>query len=391
MKYNLEIFDKILYDILNNLDKGVGKKEELTFYYHLLKTESIKIKLSIKNNVFRLKSNAKIEHYIHKQQLALENLTVIVVKEINPVNPEDLYVISTHYTQIDNLKIIYSKLEKLQLFIETEYFNYLNGDNRIPYRSLVKREKEIVTKAIAIRKIVASTGLSNELSQIVFETLELNILENITYSQFNYYSEFISELSQLLNVQNENVSEENITSFLIELNYNSKSFFNLQVRKIVCDLNNITADKGKIDYLFRTVKTYNQINCICFVSYNPKLPSHKEQIITWLEEEITYLKKSYNLENPNPMLTPTADNKTKIQSGLSVAQLSYFFNLLHATGIIKHKNQRDIFRHIAENFKTNQTDNISADSVSAKYYNVETSTKEAVKSKIIDLLNTVRK
>jgi tRNA U38,U39,U40 pseudouridine synthase TruA len=391
LEYNLGIFDQAIGDILNNLDNSTGKKAELNSYYYLLKTESIKIKLSIKNDVFRLKSNIEIEHYINKQQLALENLVLLVVKEINPTNPEDLYVISTNCAQINNLKIIYRKLEKLQLFIEAEYFNYLNGDKRIPYRSLIEREKEIYPKVIHIREIITSINLSYELSLIVFESLNLNIQENITYNQFNYYKEFIAELHQLLNILNESVSEENITSFLIELNYNSKSFFNHQLRKIVADLNKITSHKDKIDYLLRTTKTYNQINCISFLYYKPKFPSHKEQIINWLEAEITYLNKTYSLENSNQLNLPTPDYKIKILSGFSVAQLSYFFNLLEQVGIISHKNKRDIFRFIAGYFRTSQTETISADSVSAKYYNVETSTKEAVKSKIIDLLNIVKR
>lgn len=79
--------------------------------------------------------------------------------------------------------------------------------------------------------------------------------------------------------------------------------------------------------------------------------------------------------------------KIKLQSGLSVAQLSYFFNLLLQTDMIQHKNQRDVFRFISENFKTKMSNNISLDSISSKYYNVELNTKNAVREKIIELLN----
>jgi hypothetical protein len=61
------------------------------------------------------------------------------------------------------------------------------------------------------------------------------------------------------------------------------------------------------------------------------------------------------------------------------------------TGIIKHSNQRDVFRMIADNFKTNGTDSISVDSLSSKYYNVESTTKSAIKEKIIELLNLSKK
>ena len=77
--------------------------------------------------------------------------------------------------------------------------------------------------------------------------------------------------------------------------------------------------------------------------------------------------------------------------GLSVAQISYFINILMQVGIIKHGNHRDVFRMISENFKTSNTDNISIDSLSSKFYNVETTTKTSIKEKIIELLNISKK
>jgi hypothetical protein len=58
--------------------------------------------------------------------------------------------------------------------------------------------------------------------------------------------------------------------------------------------------------------------------------------------------------------------------------------------VIKESNQRDIFRFIAENFKTKTTDQISIDSIKSRYYNVESTTKSAVREKIIELLNLAK-
>ena len=60
------------------------------------------------------------------------------------------------------------------------------------------------------------------------------------------------------------------------------------------------------------------------------------------------------------------------------------------TGIIKHKNQTDVFRFISENFKTNNTEKISVASIKVKYYNVENSTKKALREKIIELLDLTK-
>lgn len=390
MKYNLEIFDKIIYDILNNSDKIFDEKE-FNSNFQLLKKENTKVKLSIKKAVFKQKSKAKIEHYIHNQQLALENLITVVVKEINPKKYKDLYSISTNFNQIDSLKIIYNKLEKLQLFIEADYSDFINLNSRVPYHSLVRRKKEMAPIIKLVRKSLLSVGLQKDLLLTVLEPLKINALENVTYNQFNYYSQFIMGLHELLNDNNGSFSEESIISLLVELNHNSKEFFEFQVREIATVLKDIETFNSKMDYLMGTMKKYFQTNTFTFLAYKLLLPSLNDQVIAWIEEEINYLNKKHFLENPTAVLMQQTANKIKLQWDLSVAQLSYFYNLLHTTGIIQNKNQSDIFRNIAENNKTAKVENISVDSISAKYYNAETSSKEAVKSVIINLLNLVNK
>jgi hypothetical protein len=377
-------------DILNNSDKVFDEKE-LNFNVQLLKKENTKVKLAIKKTVFKQKSKAKIEHYIHNQQLALENLIAFVIKEINPKKYKDLYSISTNYNQIDSLKIIYNKLEQLQLFIEEDYSDFLNLNSRVPYSSLIKQKKIIAAKVDRVKKSLLSIGLKNDLLLIVLEPLNINALENVTYNQFNYYRQFVIGFDIRLNDNGTPFLEESIIFFLEELNHNSKTFFEFQVQKIAAVLKDVETFNSKIDYLMETMKKYFQTNTSSSMAYKYLQPSNKEKVITWIEEEINYLNKNNFLKNPNRTLLQPTDHKIKIHWGLSVAQLSCLFNLFHTAGIIQNKIQSDIFRNMALNYKTAQTDNISVDSISAKYYNVETSTKEAIKSVIINLLNLVNK
>lgn len=389
MKYNLEIFDKIINDILNNTDKIFDEKE-MNSNFQVLKKENIKIKLSIKKAVFKQKSKAKIEHYIQNQQLALENLIAFVIKKIKPKKAKDLYSISSNHNQIDSLKIIYNSLEKLQLFIETNYFDFLNLNSRAHYRSLVKRKKRIAPKIKTIRETLLPIGLEKNILRIVFEPLKINALEKASYNKFNYYCQFTEGLYELLNTNNSNISEESIFTFLVENNHNSKTFFEFQIRKITNNLQEIEPFFGKMEYLIQTMKIYYQTNTSGSISYNRKRPSNRELIIPWIEAEINYLTKKNNLENSKPTFMPRSENKIKIHWGLSVVQLSYFHFILHKIGAIQNKNQRDLFRFMAENYKTPKTDSISFESISNNYYNVEASTKEAVKSVIINMLNLAK-
>lgn len=211
----------------------------------------------------------------------------------------------------------------------------------------------------------------------------INIQENITYYEFNYCSEFITEFHKQLKDKIEDVVEVEIKEWLFDLNFNSLYFFDYWTDEINVELEKHDTNIEKIDVLYKSLKNYNQKQTRNFIKFNNKLPTIKEQVVCWIEEEIEYLSKKIKLDANLLFSAKNNDTKIKIQTSLSVAQLSYFFSLLIQSGILKHKNQTDLFRFIADNFKTNITDQISADSIKSKYYNVESTTKNATRLKII--------
>jgi hypothetical protein len=360
------------------------------YCYHSLKDENLQIKKINKERVFKLKSKKRIEQYIHRKQDALENLAHRLIKEINPINSSDLYQFSNNYDRIDCLKITYIYLEKLLRFIEKEYRNYLNVNIQIPYRSTLVKEFEITNKLKEVKSSLLGSRINDQLLKLAYEPLlkieTINIQEKLTYYEFNYCSEFIVTLHKQINFAD--MSEETIKDFFFYLNFNSLQFFKYLTFEILQELETQENNIKKIDILYRFLKNYNQKQSRNFIKYKPNLPSIKEQIISWIEEEIEYLSKKMKLETNQTI----ANNEEKIKflTGLSVAQLSYFFGLLMETGIIKHKNQTDIFRFISENFKTNNTEKISVDSIKVKYYNVESTTKNVLREKIIELVGLTK-
>jgi hypothetical protein len=216
----------------------------------------------------------------------------------------------------------------------------------------------------------------------------INIQEKLTYYDFNYCSDYISVLHHQIDF--ENSIEEGIKECLFELNFNSLQFFKYLTFDILQELKTHENNIQKIDVLYRLLKDYNQKQSRNFLKYKANLPSLKEQIISWIEEEIEYLTMKIKLEANQLTNVYNNEEKIKFLTSLSVAQLSYFFGLLMEVGIIKHKNQTDVFRFISENFKTNNTQKISVDSIKVKYYNVETNTKNAVREKIIELIGLTK-
>ena len=126
-------------------------------------------------------------------------------------------------------------------------------------------------------------------------------------------------------------------------------------------------------------------------AYRPQLPSIRDQIGTWITEELYFLEKRRQLNVPlnvlksdEPVVTP------KVQTSLSVAHLSLGLKLLMDAGVITNKNSTEVMRMVARNFRTEKRESISEDSLRNKVYNIESGTVEGMKDVIIGLLNLVR-
>jgi hypothetical protein len=374
----------------------LNSKERFFLYCNqVLMEENQNIKLAIKEKVFKLKSNLKIEHYIHKNQLAMESQLNSLIKQINPETNNELYQYSEQYNKIDCLKSIYYNLEKLLLFIEKEYNEYLNVNIMVPHRTVLMNEYEIKPKLDFVRDSLLAKEINSDLLKILFEPILLlstiNLQNKITYYQFNYATEYVLELSQVLIDNPNHVNDSEIEEWLLDLNMNSLRFFDYKTTLIQKELDQFDSDVETLEFLYEKLKKFNQHRTKIKKSFFDKLPEIKVQICCWIEEEIEFINRKLNLEGKNNTVIKPSIEKTKILIGLSVAQLSYFLNILMQTDIIKHNNQRDVFRMISENFKTSGTDSISMDSLSSKFYNVETSTKNTIKEKIIELLNLTKK
>ncbi len=386
MKYNLQKFDEVIAEILSEKENQFGSDAELFSLNDQLKIENIQIERKIRETVFRLKSNSKIEHYIHKQQLALENLIAFVRREINPGRRKELYEISEQNNQKDKLKIVYIKLEKLQIFLEDDFAIYLSADRIVPFRSFSKKRKSNKLKIDGIRKSKTSAQLSLELMEIICRQNNLNYGYGITYHKFRYNNKFISELSLHLSKHKGIIYDDAIILFLLEMNYNTKSFFKFLMNQINGDLDKFQTAKEKFDFLTQIVKTYKQIDIYGKTAYKRKRIHICKQILNWLEQEIKFLSRNQVLLASDSQFD-NRSSKYKLKVNMSVAQLSCFFCFLCKIGILKPKSNEHLFSFLSENFETNHTENISLNSISNKFYNIDDTSKDAVRNIIIRLLN----
>ncbi len=367
---------------------------EILFFlycYHMVKNENDKIKRTHKEKYFKLNQKSNFELYIQTKQKALENMSTALLKDITPVNPQDIYCFSSHYNKIDCLKIIYIYIEKLLIFIEKEYHTYSDLDIKVPYRTKLVKEKEIDDKIKFVKSRLSAANLNEQLFKLAYQPIliiaTINSQINITYNKFYYCIEFITKFYEQLKNSETEISESDINRWLFDLNYNSLEYFDYKSDEINKRLLFMDWDNDKIDELYLLLKCYNQRQGYNYNKFDKKLPSIKEQTVNWIEEEIEYLSKKISFTNSCKKEEISTQPRVKIQTSLSVAQLAYLFKLLMTVKIIIHKNHSEVYRFIAENFSTKEVQNISAKSVKSKFYEVEISTIKSLRDYIIELLN----
>lgn len=352
------------------------------------------IKESLNDRFFSLKKEEEIELFIHRKQYALQNLSNALIKAINPDIPQDIYTLSSDYTKIDCLKIIYIYLEKLRVFIEKEYHTYLNVNHKVPYRSILVKELEIENKLNLLKVRLVNCNLNDDLFKLAYQPLlkiaTIKLQHNITYNEFYYCIDYINELYNHFQKIKKGITESVIMDWLFELNFNSLDFFDFQIDEITKNLELMDSDIEKTNLLYHLLKKFNQSHYTNFRKFNQKIPPIKDQLISWVEEEIEYLSKKKNLSMYNSPNTNSRLAKVKIQTNLSVAHFSYLNKLFMQANVLSHDNNSEFFRFITDNYKTKTIENISPDSFKSKYHNVEANTVIAVRQVLLKLYNLAK-
>lgn len=80
----------------------------------------------------------------------------------------------------------------------------------------------------------------------------------------------------------------------------------------------------------------------------------------------------------------------KIITSLTVSQIAYLVRILYDLKIISAHNKSDMLNKIAHCLVTKSVDQISSKSLKAKFYTVDSSTKDSVHNLLLELVNRTK-
>ena len=156
------------------------------------------------------------------------------------------------------------------------------------------------------------------------------------------------------------------------------------------ELAKIDSPARQMERLSWFIKTLNQTPVKPNIAFNSKQTGIKEFLIEWLLEELSYRETKANLARLPIPGEAGFDQNYKVETSLSVPQVACLIRLLVETGVIKNKNKTELIKFYAQYTQTKRQENITFHSFKSKFYNIEDSSKQAIKELIIRLLNELR-
>lgn len=229
--------------------------------------------------------------------------------------------------------------------------------------------------------------LNPQLKDLVLKTLKELFQQHswrVTYNELKCYQELLSEL---LAVSSE-LGTEKMRELLYFMNYNEQGFVAYEFERLREMSSHLDAVKQKVGVLRLEQKKINQWPTKAGCVFSAALPSLKDQVNGWINEEVKFHESGYSGQL-------TASNgieaESKIQTSLSVAKLAVIVRLLVVDKIIINRTIAPMLRIVAKLFTTLQRDDISFVSLEAKYHAPDKTTVLAVRDMLFKWIKILDK
>ena len=292
----------------------------------------------------------------------------------------------------ENILLLYNTISQhLQStldFVEDFFSNYFDHNEKVPEPYIGIAKENIKKQVKQLKHIVskqerADTFLTNLLLDSIQQLLDDESIV-ITYSQLSYHKILLNELLSQKVIQ----SPHSIIEALYYLKYNEDNFITYEYEWLKELTAELPTNQEKIAALRFEQKKINQLPLKSNCCYNPNMPSLKEQINGWIDEEVKFLE---NVQLPKKVGDKLNENEDKIHTSLSVAKLAVLLRLLVIDKIIINRTVAPMLRVAAKIFTTLQKDDISFGSLETKYHAPDKATINAVKDLLFKWINILGK
>jgi hypothetical protein len=292
----------------------------------------------------------------------------------------------------ENLLLLYNTISQhLQStldFVEDFFNNYFDHNEKVPEPYISIAKENIKKQLKQLKHIVSKQESSNNiLTNLVLDSIQ-QLLEAesiaINYNRLSYHKMLLNKLLSQKVMQ----STQCIKEALYYLNYNEDNFITYEYEWLKALTKELLSNQEKIAALRFEQKKINQLPLKPNCCYNPNMPSLKDQINGWIDEEVKFLE---NEQFTAKVADKLNENENKIHTSLSVAKLAVLLRLLVVDKIIINRTVAPMLRVAAKIFTTLQADDISFGSLETKYHAPDKATINAVKDMLFKWINILNR
>lgn len=353
------------------------------YYYKLLLYETVKdFRRKLQERVFHLRSEGKIRLYVKQYQILIDSYMKKILSDHLPGHMGDeIYSISKELTVFDIYKVTFHSLEDILNFIERNYFTYMDVNMDTPYRTRILLTAKYSDKLRVVLNKLENLDLDPSLHRTLtkpFSEAGCPYSEHFSYKDLDYCKLYLEALYQVLGTNERNCIEmDGILSVLRGINFNSVRFFTYLTTQITNKVRLEKSYESKLEVLYLHQKLYNQLLPKTDLSYNPAIPSLKEQMTIWLKEEISFYERKLNSKIKTDTVVEGFEPVNRLKLKMSVPQLSIMIKVFYETDLLSG-SRREILRFASRNYCTENSESISYDSLLSKYYQIEDSNRKTV-------------
>jgi len=396
LEYELKVLEHIITVVLNpsRITRESLNDEFLSECRLHIETEKERIRKQFTVMVFGDRQESQLETYYRKHQAILLQLADTAFSYLERGRQESIYRLTNEISIINFYEAISQIPEALLDFIEKNFPEYFDPNSKIPEAKRWVMAPEIKKNLKGIQKELEKSEADAELSKIACHPLNDYLMPGklISYHELTYLHELQQELISFTKKKDKaNVNEE-LCRLLLHLNFNSYRFFNYYILQLQEKAKGCKGFPDLLEFHSLKLKIINQLPVKVGMVYKPALPAIREQVGTWICEELYYLEKQERYLYPEPsQKNEQQSTEMKVHTSLSVSHLAMALKLLMEAKLITNTNSSDLIRMVARNFRTDRQEVISEESLRNKLYSFETATVTRLKDEIIGLMNLVRK
>lgn len=377
----LHKWDALITTTLNPLNVNFASFTDEAIYNFIYQSEAEREKvrnLLIEGIVDKPKVRDK-QQYVQVNQAMLIRLLdrLYAYKQTEGLSDKIIFLYNT----------ISRHLEFTLNFIEDFFGNYFDRNERVPVAYLLISTEELCRQHELLKDALQNATIDLVLANILIDNFSKSCSRektSATYNELVYQKDLMNELltDQTL------ASEATIREVLFYFNFNNDDYVAYLYEKLKALTEALPTKREKIMTLRFEQKSINQLRTRLNSYLSSSMPSLKEQVNQWIEEEVKFLE----VEPITKALSKVENEpEDKIQTSLSVAKLALLLRLMVIDKIITNRVVAQVLRIAVRTVNTLQKENIAFGSLETKYHNPDKGTISAVKDMLFRWINILNK